>query len=73
MIMEKEMSFNIDNEEYLDLDEVIKLTGINQAYIYMKIKYEGFPKPENKTVPTPRKRKLWKKSEIETYIELTRK
>ncbi len=64
------MPFVIDNEEYLNIDEVSKITGSSQASLYVKIRYNEFPKPQTKDVLISdiRKRKLWKRSEIEAYI-----
>lgn len=69
------MKFTENNEEYLDLKEVVKMTGLSQAYLYIKMKYEDFPKPEKKQVKLTflRKRALWKRSEIEDYIAKQKK
>jgi predicted DNA-binding transcriptional regulator AlpA len=65
------MKFIIDEEEYIELQDVLKMTGINQTDLYIKIKYNEFPKQKKMIVPTPRKRSLWKKSEIDAYLEAT--
>lgn len=62
------MRIIIDGEEYLKLEDVIKLTGLKQTNLYIKMKYNEFPKPENKKI-----RALWKKSEIDEYLESTKK
>ena len=71
------MKFIIDNEEYIDLEDVIEMTGIKQTLLYEKMRYNSFPKPEKKQLPTTvtfvKKRSLWKKSEINEYLESTRK
>lgn len=69
------MRYTIDNEEYLDLSDVEELVGIKQTLIYERVRYGKFPKPREKKVDITfkRKRKLWKKSEIEEYIELSKK
>lgn len=65
----------IDDNEYLELEEVLKMTGMKQASLYEKVRYHCFPQPEKKQIEIKflRKRNLWKKSDIENYIESTRK
>ena len=71
------MRFKIDGEEYIDLEDVEKLVGMKQTLIYEKMRYNAFPKPEKKQIPTTvtfvKKRSLWKRSDIEAYIEDDRK
>ena len=67
------MKFEIDGEEYLDLREVEGLVGMKQTLIYEKMRYGQFPKHEKKPVVDTVKRSLWKRSEIEEYIESQRK
>jgi predicted DNA-binding transcriptional regulator AlpA len=66
------MNIVVGGEEYVELEDVLKITGINQTALYIKVKYNEFPKPERIVVPTPRKRSLWKRSEIDEYLEKTR-
>lgn len=67
------MNFFIDNEEYVDSEDVQNLVGIKQTLLYEKVRYGQFPRPYEKkvdvTLTFKRKRKLWKRSEIEAYIE----
>lgn len=69
------MKFKIDGEEYVDLDEVEKLVGMKQTLIYEKMRYDQFPKSEKKKIDITfkRERSLWKKSEIDEYLESTKK
>lgn len=69
------MKFIVNNEEYLDLEEVVKMTGLSQANLYIKMRYEDFPKSEKKQVELTflRKRALWKKSDIEAYLAKSEK
>lgn len=69
------MKFILDNEEYIDLEEVVKMTGLSQANLYIKMRYKEFPKSEKKQIELKflRKRALWKKSEIEAYIKASKK
>ena len=69
------MKFIVDDEEYVDLEEVVKMTGLSQANLYIKMRYKEFPQSKKKQVELKflRKRALWKKSEIEEYIERTKK
>ena len=71
------MKLKIDDEEYVDLEEVMKITGLKQSNLYIKMKYNEFPKSEkkpiSKTVTFVKKHALWKLSEIEEYIESQRK
>lgn len=69
------MKYTIDNEEYIELSDVQEMVGIKQTLIYEKVRYGQFPQPQEKKVDITfkRKRKLWKKSEIEEYIERTKK
>jgi predicted DNA-binding transcriptional regulator AlpA len=62
------MDIIIDGEKYLNLEEILKITGIKQTELYGRMKYGDFPKPEYKKI-----RALWKKSVIEEYIESKRK
>ena len=64
------MQYTIDNEEYIELSDVQDMVGIKQTLIYKKVRYGQFPKPLEKKVDITfkRKRKLWKRSEIEDYI-----
>jgi predicted DNA-binding transcriptional regulator AlpA len=68
------MKFTVDNEEYLDLKDLEKLVGMKQTLIYEKIRHNKFPKSEKKQVKITflRKRSLWKRSEIDAYLEKTR-
>jgi predicted DNA-binding transcriptional regulator AlpA len=65
------MNITINGEEFLDIDDVIRITGINRTDLYVKIKYNAFPTPESKpiTLSVIRKKKLWKKSDIEAYVK----
>ena len=67
------MKFKIDGEEYVDLDEVEKLVGMKQTLIYEKMRYDQFPKSEKKKIDITfkRERSLWKKSDIDDYINKT--
>ena len=65
------MQYIIDNEEYIELEDVKNLAGIKQTLIYEKVRYGQFPQPQEKKVDITfrRKRKLWKRSEIEEYLK----
>jgi predicted DNA-binding transcriptional regulator AlpA len=67
------MKFIVNNEEYLDLEDLEKLVGMKQTLIYEKVRHNKFPKPEKKQVKISflRKRSLWKLSDIEAYLEST--
>ena len=69
------MQYLIDNEEYIELSDVEEMVGIKQTLIYEKVRYGQFPQPQEKKVDITfkRKRKLWKRSEIEEYVERTKK
>jgi predicted DNA-binding transcriptional regulator AlpA len=58
------MSMIIDGEKYLLLDEVLKKIEMSQSLLYIKMKYDRFPKPL--------KPRVWKESEIDEYLERTR-
>lgn len=62
------MKILIDNEEYLNIDDVEKLVGQKSTTIDVKVRYGVFPSPIK--LPTL---KFWKLSEIEEYLENTRK
>ncbi len=59
----------IENEKYIERQDVIKVTGINQTDLYVKLKYEDFPQPHMKEGLMPCKRKLWKLSDVEDYLK----
>ena len=69
------MQYTIDNEEYIELSDVQDMVGIKSTLIYEKVRYGQFPKPQEKKIDITfkRKRKLWKRSEIEEYIKRTKK
>jgi predicted DNA-binding transcriptional regulator AlpA len=59
------MKVLIDGEEYIEREDVIKMTGMGGTVLYEKMRYDRFPKPEIKLIPATRRRSLWKKSDIE--------
>jgi predicted DNA-binding transcriptional regulator AlpA len=65
------MKFTIDNEEYIDLEELEKLVGMKQTRIYEKMRYNVFPKSEKKKIPITfvRKHSLWKRCDIDEYLK----
>lgn len=58
------MNFVIDNEEYLTQEEVEQKVGLKQTALNTLVRFGHFPKPLKLEI-----RKLWKKSDIETYLE----
>ncbi|MDR2385576.1 MAG: AlpA family phage regulatory protein, partial [Tannerella sp.] len=58
------MELTIKNEEYITLDDVESLVNMKQTSIYTLIKFGHFPK----ALKLP-DRQVWKKSEVEAYIE----
>ena len=60
------MHFCIDNEEYLTQEEVEKLIGLKQTALNTLVRFGHFPAPLKLEI-----RKLWKRSEVEAYIEST--
>ena len=62
------MPININGEEYLSIREVLAIVKMSQASVYEKMRYDRFPKAFK-----PEYRAYWKKSEIEEYVERTKK
>jgi predicted DNA-binding transcriptional regulator AlpA len=62
------MSININGDKYLFLEEVLDRVNMKQTDLYIKMKYKEFPRPFK-----PEKRTFWKESEVEAYLEKTRK
>ena len=60
------MHFCIDNEEYLTQEEVEELIGLKQTALNTLVRFGHFPAPLKLEI-----RKLWKRSEVEAYIEST--
>jgi predicted DNA-binding transcriptional regulator AlpA len=60
------MSVILDGERYLDENEVLEKIKMSRATLYIKMKYENFPKPK-------KQKKAWKESDIEEYLEKSRK
>ena len=58
------MRFCIDNKEYLTQEEVEALIGIKQTTLNTLVRFGHFPAPLKLEI-----RKLWKRSEVEAYIE----
>ena len=58
------MRFLIDNEEYLTQEEIEELIGLKQTALNTLVRFGYFPKPLKLEI-----RKLWKRSEVEAYIE----
>ena len=58
------MHFCIDNEEYLTQEEVEELVGLKQTSLNTLVRFGHFPAPLKLEI-----RKLWKRSEVEAYIE----
>lgn len=58
------MRFLIDNEEYLTQEEIEELIGLKQTALNTLVRFGHFPKPLKLEI-----RKLWKRSEVEAYIE----
>lgn len=56
------------NESYISLDEVLEKLKIKEYKLYEKISNKEIPVPFK-----PESRAFWKKSEIEEYIERTKK
>ena len=59
---------SINGEKYLRLEDVLKVTEMKQSTLYALMKYGHFPASFNMKI-----RALWKRSEIEEYIESQRK
>jgi predicted DNA-binding transcriptional regulator AlpA len=62
------ISMQIDGEEVLDIKGVSKMTGLNINKVYELLRYDRFPKPI-----VVKNKNFWKESEIEEYIESTRR
>ena len=62
------MKIIFENEEYLSIEDVEKLVNQKSPTIDVKVRYGVFPKPIKLPVV-----KFWKRTEIESYIESTRK
>jgi predicted DNA-binding transcriptional regulator AlpA len=58
------ISILINGEEFLDVDNVLELTALNYTKLYELLRYSIFPKPIRM-----KNRNLWKKSDIEAYLE----
>jgi predicted DNA-binding transcriptional regulator AlpA len=58
----------IDGVEVLDVKAVLELTGLHNTKLYELLRYDRFPKPL-----VVKNKNFWKKSEIEEYMESTRK
>jgi predicted DNA-binding transcriptional regulator AlpA len=61
-------SIIINGTEYLLLPDVSKMVGLKQSTLHEKMRYDRFPKPLKIDI-----RSVWKKSEIEEYMEKNRK
>jgi predicted DNA-binding transcriptional regulator AlpA len=61
------MKIEIDGVEYLNPEDVIKLTGLNRTYFFALVNQGEFPKPLKLEFRT-----LWKLSEIEEYLKKTK-
>jgi predicted DNA-binding transcriptional regulator AlpA len=59
------MNIIIEGEEHLDLLEVLKATSMTQSSLYLKMRYNHFPKP--KKLPGV---SFWKRSEIDKFLAL---
>ena len=57
------ISILINGEEFLDVDNVLKLTTLNYTKLYELLRYNVFPKPVS-----IKNKNFWKKSEIEAYL-----
>ena len=58
----------IDNNEYLDAEEVANIMDIAEITLRVRVRAKEAPKPiKLKTIT------YWKKSEIDEYLEKTRK
>jgi predicted DNA-binding transcriptional regulator AlpA len=62
------MRFKVENETYITLDEVEKLVDLKLTSIYTRYTFGDFPKPINFEI-----RQAWKESDIEEYLEKSRK
>ena len=62
------MKFQINNETYVTLEDVEKMIDLKRTSISMLVRFCGFPKPEKIEI-----RKAWKLSDIEEYIEKSKK
>jgi predicted DNA-binding transcriptional regulator AlpA len=61
------MNVIIENDEYIDLEEVLQKVGMKQANLYIKMRYNAFPKPRKLPGTS-----FWRRSEIDAYLESTR-
>ncbi|MDR1235816.1 MAG: hypothetical protein LBJ96_02305 [Holosporaceae bacterium] len=62
------MNIIIDGEEYIGQSEVLELLNMKRHILYSKIKMGDIPSPLK-----PDERAFWKRSEIDAYLESTRK
>jgi predicted DNA-binding transcriptional regulator AlpA len=67
-VSEMKISVQIDGEDVLDIKDVSEMTGLNLNKIYELLRYDRFPKPL-----VVKNKNFWKRAEIESYIESTRK
>lgn len=58
----------IDNEEYLSIDEVMKLTGYKEDTINRKFEKGEIPRPVKFYT-----RNFWKESDIKSYLRSLKK
>ena len=61
------MQFVIDGEEYLTQDDLERLLNVKQTTINTLVRFGHMPAPLKLEV-----RKLWKRSEIEDYLNKTK-
>jgi predicted DNA-binding transcriptional regulator AlpA len=61
------MKISIDDEEVMNIHEVMKILEIKEYDVYKKIEKGELPPPIK-----PEHRAFWKKSDIESYLELRR-
>ncbi|MDR2157703.1 MAG: helix-turn-helix domain-containing protein [Holosporaceae bacterium] len=62
------ITMQVDGEEVCDVREVSELTNLNLNKIYELLRYNLFVKPI-----VVKNKNFWKKSDIEEYIEKSRK
>ena len=69
------MIFKIDDEKFLDLEEVLKIMGWSFRDYYDAFMAGQFPKPQNRNVimKCERTKQLWPKSVIDNFIRERRK
>ena len=69
------MIFKIDNEKFLDLEEVLKITGWSFKDYYYELMKGHFPKSRDKkvVVKLERTKRLWSKADIDAFLKERRK